>query len=166
MAWSCISGAMKFLFNFCILMPAEKERKKVVCFCVRGVSERSKQLLGGVRYPGKESCAQEHQDSLLGDCVGKSQQVSLLLWLPATFQAWASSVWAAGSAGGLCQWQGSQAGRVRGARAVRTHWNCCGGGTNAPPLLWPRPTPWAKRHLYLPISPGIWYGQMDARLWL
>lgn len=69
---------------FYMLIPTEKERKKVVSV-LRGLSEISKRLLEGVRYPGKESCAQEHQDSLLRDCVGKSQQVSLLLWLPATF---------------------------------------------------------------------------------
>lgn len=32
-----------------------------------------------MRYPGNESCAQEHQDSMLRDCVGKSQHVSAAL---------------------------------------------------------------------------------------
>lgn len=107
--------------------------------------------------PGNESCACEHQDSLLEDCAGKSQHVSLLLWLPATF--WSMSQFCLGS--WICL---RTLPMTRQAACEHERWSSCqkaslprscyGEDTNAEPapLLWPRPAPWVKRHLHLPIS--------------
>lgn len=139
---------------------------------LRGVSEISKRLLEGVRHPGKESCAQEHQDSLLRDCVGKSQQVSVLVWLPATFPSTSqSSVWAAGSAWGLCQWQGSQLVRVRGGQAVRNHllellWrgHKCSSLALAKTSTLGKKTP-LPAHQPLWFDLGKWMQSFDCKIW-
>lgn len=127
----------------------------MVVFCAEGISEISRQLLGGVRYPGKESCAQEHQDSLLGDCVGKRQQVSLLLWLPATFPSMSQlclGSWICLRTLPKTRQPSCESERWSSCQEPSLTWSCYGGHTNAAPLLWPRPALWAKKHLYLPIS--------------
>lgn len=107
--------------------------------------------------PGNESCACEHQDSLLGDCAGKSQHVSLLLWLPATF--WSMSQLCLGS--WIClrtlpmtRQAACEHERWSSCQKASLPWSCYGEDTNAEPapLLWPRPAPWVKRHLHLPVS--------------
>lgn len=134
-----------------------KERRKkgclFLCFCAEGSLRDIQAAARRCEIPRERKLCPEHQDSLLGDCAGKSQQVSLLLWLPATFPSRASSVWAAGSAAGLCQckaakWEGEVVELSGAISYVGLLWR----DTNAVPLLWPRPAHWAKKHLQLPIS--------------
>lgn len=142
-------------FFVCSSLQRKKERKKKGCLFLCWVSEIPKQLPGGVRYPGKESCAQEHQDSLLRDCVGKSQQVSLLLWLPATFPSMSQlclGSWICLRTLPMTRQPAWESERWSSCQKTPLTGNCSGGDTNAVFLLWPRPAPWPKKHLYLPIS--------------
>jgi len=110
-----------------------------------------------VRYPGNESWAQEHQDSLLKDCEGKSRHVSLLLWLPATFRSTSQlclGSWICLRTLPMTRQPTFDSERWSSCQKPSLTWSYYEGDINAEraPSLWPRPTPWAKRHLYLPIK--------------
>lgn len=125
-----------------------------------------------MRYPGNESCAQEHQDSLLRDCVGKNQHVSLLLWLAAMFQSTSQlclGSWICLRTLPMTKQPTCESERWSSCQKLSLARSYFEGDTNVEPApwLWPRWSSWPKRHLYLSISfrDLIWATVCRARIW-
>lgn len=110
-----------------------------------------------MRYPGKASCAQEDQDSLLKDCVGKSQHVSWLLWLPAVFLSTSQlclGSWICLRRLPMTRQPTCESERWSSCQKPSLTWSYYEEDTKSEPSssLWPRPAPWANRRLYLPAN--------------